>query len=108
MIHKIQIQAVLNGFIVQVGCQTVVFQSVDQLCAELKAYLRDPAGIHARYRAESLNSHMLLEPQTGAPAQCDREPSPVPTSAPPPPPTTIAEACNENMPGQSNIRPDRR
>lgn len=51
MIHEITIRAVLNGYVVQVGCQTVVFQSQEAMLSELGQYLRDPEGMEKRYSA---------------------------------------------------------
>lgn len=42
MIREIQINAVLNGFVVKIGCQTVVFTSVDDLTTKLNEYFKNP------------------------------------------------------------------
>jgi hypothetical protein len=47
--NEVRITAALNGFIVYVGCQTVVFNSVDRMTSELKAYCKDPAGVEKFY-----------------------------------------------------------
>ena len=53
MIRDITIKAVLNGFIVTVGCHTVVFQSADQLLAELAAYFVAPDEVEKRFVTSS-------------------------------------------------------
>ncbi len=59
MFRPITISAVLNGWIVQCGCQTLVFHDRDTLVRELDAYLRDPVGTEKRVLGDSINaSHM--------------------------------------------------
>ena len=38
---EVHITPVLNGFIVKVGCKTLVFESVERLTKELARYLKD-------------------------------------------------------------------
>jgi len=52
---EIFIQPVLNGFIVKIGCSTVVFTSIDRLCSELKRYQTDPSAIEAEYQNQAIN-----------------------------------------------------
>ena len=59
--RKIQIQPVLNGYICQVGCQTVVFGSTEELMTALEDYLKDPGKIEAWYREKALHNEMLKE-----------------------------------------------
>ena len=47
--HDIKIKAVLNGYICQVGCQTVVFGSRKKLLKELDRYLNNPAAVEKEY-----------------------------------------------------------
>lgn len=47
--EEIKIRKVLNGYIVRVGCETVVFQRVGDLCGELKRYLENPDLITKEY-----------------------------------------------------------
>jgi len=56
MIRDITIKAVLNGFIVTVGCQQVVFASVEALEKDLGLYLRDPETSEKHYRENSINA----------------------------------------------------
>jgi hypothetical protein len=39
----------MNGYMVRVGCQTLVFQTTESLLSELGAYLRDPANTEKQY-----------------------------------------------------------
>ena len=47
--RDITIHAVMNGYLVQVGCQQVVFESTSKLMEELMAYLKDPQAVEKRY-----------------------------------------------------------
>lgn len=49
MFRKIQIEACLNGYIVRAGCQTLVFQTADELLRELRAYMDDPVATEQRF-----------------------------------------------------------
>ena len=44
MMRDLHISAVLNGYLVQVGCQRLVFVSKLTLLSELGRYLDNPAG----------------------------------------------------------------
>lgn len=68
MLRDIHIYPVLNGFIVRVGCQTVVFQHLKDLCSEVNNYYMDSEGTEKRYRKESINRELLT----------DRPPEPCP------------------------------
>lgn len=45
MAHDVRIHPVLNGFVCEVGCQTVVFNSLDTLCKMLRKYYTNPGVI---------------------------------------------------------------
>lgn len=47
--REVVIRKVLNGFIVQVGCQTVVFQNKTELLVELSNYIDNPAEMEKKY-----------------------------------------------------------
>jgi len=49
MIRPIQIKVVMNGYIVMVGCQALVFQSRAELLRELDAYLSEPEKTEQRF-----------------------------------------------------------
>lgn len=42
MFRPLSIKPVLNGFIVDCGCQSIAYTSVDELLIDLGKYLRDP------------------------------------------------------------------
>lgn len=77
MIRRIQIEPALNGFVCQIGCQTVVFTSVDSLLEHLGDYLRDPeatekyfiakAGFNARHTLTSARPDLPNEPHCPPP-----------------------------------------
>lgn len=60
MIRPINITAVSNGFIVQVGCQQVVFTSVGDLCDLLSKYLRNPEDTEKNFMATAVNVRHTL------------------------------------------------
>jgi hypothetical protein len=78
MIRDITIKAVLNGFVCQVGCQTVVFESRSELVSALGTYLEKPEDVEKNWRLNALNAgHTLRETEPC----CDRimrEPAPMP------------------------------
>ena len=68
MFRPITINAVLNGWIVMVGCQTVVYQDRNQLVTDLDAYLKDPAATEARFLKTAVNqAHMGGAVEAAAP-----------------------------------------
>ncbi len=56
MFRSVQISAVLNGWIVVVGCQTVVYTDRGELTRDLDQYLRDPAGTEERFLKTAINA----------------------------------------------------
>ncbi len=64
-----QITPVLNGFIVQIGCQTVVFDSPAALGAAVIEYYLDPEKTEKKYFANRVNV-------TGGPEAVPVGPSP--------------------------------
>ena len=59
MIREITIRAVLNGYIVNVGCQIVVFQNRDYMMRELLRYLENPDEVEEEYTTKGLNTDQL-------------------------------------------------
>ena len=59
MIRDIKIHAVLNGWIVTVGCQQIVFTESDHLLKQLGRYLINPKVVEKEYRELSVNSALL-------------------------------------------------
>lgn len=60
--YDVRIKPVLNGFVVNVGCQTLVFQSMDILASELKRYQADPEKVEKEYRANAVNKSCGPQP----------------------------------------------
>lgn len=59
-IHNITITPVLNGFICNVGCQTVVFESLDKMTSEISRYYKDPIKVEKEYRQQAVNKEKLI------------------------------------------------
>ena len=47
--RNLSITPVLNGFIVNTGCQVVVFEGKDKLLKELKRYIKNPTEVEKEY-----------------------------------------------------------
>ena len=59
--RNITIIPVLNGFIIKVGCQTVVFTNTKTMLEQLETYYTDPDATESRYRTSSINASLLRE-----------------------------------------------
>lgn len=59
MLREIHIKPVLNGYIVCVGCQTLVFTDPVHLTNELLRYCGDATKMEAEYRLTALNREVL-------------------------------------------------
>lgn len=71
MLREINIRPVLNGFVAQIGCQSLAYTSVDKLVLDLGAYLRDPEETEKRIiKEEGFNRKHTLDVPTPALA-CD-------------------------------------
>jgi hypothetical protein len=55
MSREIKITPVLNGFVVKIGCQTVVFNSLQSMAGEVLRYYGNPSSIEAEYRKNAVN-----------------------------------------------------
>ena len=55
MPYAVRIEPVLNGFIAKVGCQTVVFNDIETLAAELVKYYKDPVATEEAYVRNRVN-----------------------------------------------------
>ncbi len=66
MIRNLTITPVLNGYIVQAGCQQVVFQSAEQMLGEIGKYLANPSKVEAQYLAAAVNEIMVSTPAVTA------------------------------------------
>lgn len=47
--RTIQIEPLLHGFIVRVGCQTVAFEKIENMVKELERYFKNPESVEAEY-----------------------------------------------------------
>lgn len=69
MIRDIKIRAVLSGFVVEVGCQTVVFNEICDLTDALYEYLEDPDATEKLFTLLPNAKHTMRLPGTlGKPA----------------------------------------
>lgn len=65
MIRPITIKSVLNGFIVEVGCQTVVFggeQAITELSLAMEHYFRNPEDAVKHWTTNSINAKHTNRP----------------------------------------------
>lgn len=60
MLREFTIKPVLNGYIVRIGCQIVVFTSLDKLLSTIKSYLCDPSNVEESYLKNSTNSALMI------------------------------------------------
>ena len=74
--RTITINKAMNGYIVQVGCQTLVFETAANFLYELTKYLKDPQGVEAfyldMYAPEKADEPFPTARDAG---QCDTAPS---------------------------------
>jgi hypothetical protein len=63
--RTVKITPVLNGFRVEVGCQELVFSSIEKLCEELIRYQKDPTGVEKEYLKNAVNKVQLVAPSMG-------------------------------------------
>lgn len=66
--HQVTINAVLNGWIVKVGCQTLVTTDEDELIKHLGEYLKDPKKKMESFLKTAKNKYLW-----------DSQPQPLPT-----------------------------
>ncbi len=63
MNRPVNISFALNGFIATVGCQTLVFNDLDELLGNLRSYLQDPEATETAMRKNALNTKITLGSQ---------------------------------------------
>ena len=56
MIRKFTVKPVLNGYIVEIGCQTIVFHSKKRFLKEVEMYLDNPDGRERYWLKHGVNS----------------------------------------------------
>ena len=59
MIRPFTITPVLNGYIVEIGCQRLVFTSREELVRDINLYLEHPDGVEGNFLKFSLNAQHL-------------------------------------------------
>ena len=71
MILTIKIVPVLNGFIVDVGCQKIVFTDLEKMCKRIMDYCVNPDGVEKEYMDGSINAKHFFpqEIQVPTPSQ---------------------------------------
>ncbi len=55
----VTIKPVLNGWIVKVGCQTVVFEKLNTMLDELRRYIEYPEETEKRYEKNAVNKNLV-------------------------------------------------
>lgn len=60
--REISIRPALNGYICQVGCQQVVFESRTSLITSLDRYLTDPGKVEHEFITKAVNRTPIPEP----------------------------------------------
>jgi hypothetical protein len=73
MIRAITITPVLNGFIVEVGCQKVVFTSLTALGHDVVRYYTDSRKIEEEYRKNAVNPECLANEVLAMPTRSPAE-----------------------------------
>ncbi len=73
--HDLTIKVALNGYVVRVGCQRVVFNNRDHMLRALNDYLDDPDAVSTLYQRNSLNSKQLGFVRKESNCGCDAEPT---------------------------------
>lgn len=81
---EIVIKPALNGYVCQVGCQTVVFEGRAQLLNTLARYLENPGGVQEEFTRNAVNPTLRVPPP---PPCCDSMPQAC---------GTVADARNPN------------
>ncbi len=57
---EVKIRPVLNGWVVFVGCQEVVFIELDLMISELRRYILSPDHVEKEYIAKAVNIMSIL------------------------------------------------
>lgn len=57
--RPVTITPVLNGYIVQIGCQSLVFNSFELLEVELLRYFKNPTEVEHSYKVNAVNPSCL-------------------------------------------------
>lgn len=87
MVRDIRIKPVLNGFVCEVGCQTVVFNDLSDMTNQIKRYYKNPEEVEKEFITACLNKTM------GNPCV----PNPAYVTPPQPMPTECSAVVGEPM-----------
>lgn len=60
--YNINISAVLNGWVAQVGCQTLVYNDLDALLKDLREYLTEPRSKIKTFLEGAVNRDKMANP----------------------------------------------
>lgn len=111
MFRPIAITAVLNGWIVTIGCQTVVYQSREMLLADLSAYMQWPEATEDRFLSQAVNRAHTMggavpTPMGGTTVRYDGAfpDSPGPTAPPPTGEARASTAYEERLRTEQSVR----
>lgn len=58
VMREVNIRPVLNGFVVTVGCQTLVFNEIEEVANQLIAYQKAPAAREKQFVENAVNKTM--------------------------------------------------
>lgn len=110
--HTIKIDVVLNGFVCEVGCQRVVYQTREALLEELRKYLTDPQATEKEYQGCALNARIIGcgdQPDPGAPlrAATQERQQPGQVARHPGPPANVYEPPGPERPPHGLSSEDR-
>ena len=68
VMREVTVSPVLNGFVVRVGCQTLVFNRIEDVAANLIAYQKDPETTEQQFIKDAVNKTMEVPPPDAPPA----------------------------------------
>lgn len=63
VMREVKVIPVLNGFIVSVGCQTLIFNRIEDVAEKLIAYQKNPEAVEKLFIENSVNSTMSNQPE---------------------------------------------
>lgn len=102
MIRSFTVTPVLNGYVVSVGCQVIVFTSGIDLTNAISAYLDNPDMVEKSFTEDSINSKHLM-PQT-RPENYTQPCEPCPQDVNPGPTGTVG-SCHPQGPDSAQQAP---
>lgn len=73
MYYSVTIKKAANGFVVEVGCQTLVFENQTMLLAQLDKYLTDPRRAEREFNEKYYPGKLSSEPVPPSVCGCTPE-----------------------------------